>query len=578
MKISGLTPYGGPLNGSEQVPANKAGTKRISAAAIAALGGAPGPPGGDLSQVGTIAQAQLVNILGVQPQAKVVRLTDRPGRWLLASYAWDFTLPPLSPGNETFTWFADSADNIWFYWPEDGVCNMAALGVVSDAEAVSGLWTGTDNGPAFLAALNAFEAIKWPRGKFLINGSALLDDNHSVDLGGSLLAHGTDADAMLRINGKAACSIRNGLLAGTLLSSGGDTGESAIHATNAPLLSLNNLRIKGFKGDGLLLDGSDTGLYRGDQGRISEIVIDQNTRAMRCLGTAGEYHVFSDLLVHNNVSGIGQASGNSSYSNTVIVDNSGIGFELLDGPNDGHGSFVGGKISHNGGNGFEANNILSGFDIVGTDIYENPVSILNCSGIKFSSGNIAAPIVIGLGANSGPTMFQSVYFPEDYGAVSITGSGVKTAYVANCHDPHGPSPLNDPASVYILATRGGGAQALGAGTTVLLYNNPVRDNRDIWDDVNGRALITVPGVYRVKPGGIVEGAGLQLGYVAVRKNGVDVDYVPVNPDAESDMAFISGGFVDVQAGAGDYIDCAITMTGVGKTFANGSQLSITLLG
>ena len=354
-----------------------------------------GEPGADLSNVGTIADAKGLDILAAQAGAKLLGLTDRPGPWRL----WQAPIAAL-PGNaQDFTWFEDQGGNRWYYDPADRRCNILALGAVPDA-VINGSneWEGTDNAGCFAVAAANFDVVLVPQGAgaYLCDTAVQIRENQ-VWMGEGTICHSSDSATIFRADGVDGWHIMGLRLRGTLIAAGGVTTERGIHATNANGHVIFNVGTIGFKGEGILFDGEDTGGSRGDQGQIMACFAQDCTIPLKFQGRGAEFNHVTGYRTTGCAGPITVGSGNIYFTGLRAVDNPGSPLAVIDGVNDGHGGIEGGTISHNGGP-ITFTGIQTGFNINGVDIYENQIQVQDSAGIKFNDCELDAELVIGVSA------------------------------------------------------------------------------------------------------------------------------------------------------------------------------------
>lgn len=480
-------------------------------------------------------------------------------------------------------------------WFDD---DLSVMDFISLTERVKiRLRTSTaDMSAAFNAAsvaAGAYGSIKVPRGLYYCESVVDILDGQTWKFDGPTITHTDDTATILRADSKTGFSILGRLfLRGTLVTAA-TTAEIGLLITNGKRYRVEGVTATNFKGAGIQLDGTTTGgtALRGDRGQLTDCSTHQCTVGLNIDDAAGaEYVTHTNFTASGNIDGIVLDAGNNTFMGGNVVDNTN-GIQLTGvGANHGHGMFVGTNINHNTSSNIHAENVTRGFTFLGCHIYGNAstsqgnIWFENSKGIFVGHGVIDAWIYNDTGASSGINRVVGNYLPTNYvgsplanTALQSNNSGLGELEVLDNWTYSGPAALNDPAPVYVRATRGASTQALTSGVaTVVIWNSESLDKRSAYDTTTGVFTAPVTGTYRFSVALRVTGTTLSAPWGQFRVNGTVVR--DCTGSLPSTTLAIIGGSVELPLTAGDTFDFVANVTGTSPVVAiTVSALTIELM-
>jgi hypothetical protein len=354
-----------------------------------------------------------------------------------------------------------------------------------------------------------------------------------------------------------------------------DPGTS-VSATGVEITDCANWRIdqpscENIQGYGIrMLPGSST-RARGEGGQVVA------PRFKSCVwgwfdeeGTGAEYVTVLGIHATNCAqAGITTSAGNVQFIGGQSVDNVRDGVRLRRGvgSNNAHGSFVCVQINHNDQYNLHAQSISNGETFIGCHFYNNgagsaPIYLESCSGIHIRDGIIDSPVYVDTGPYSGLNVIAGNFLPgSQFSKNTNTPGALSLLYCTDNMTTAGPSSLNDPAFLSILATRTTSTQSLTAGSPVVaIFNTENNDNRAVYDATTG--VYTVPAslasvAHRATVSVTVTAAsGLtSVGYVEFRVNASVVGFAPLVA-VSGTIAIATGSFAFVPA-SGNAVDVRV---------------------
>lgn len=383
-------------------------------------------------------------------------------------------------------------------------------------------------------------------------------------------------------------------LIGTLTTATTVSTAIGLHVTNSKRHRVRGLTAQLFKGFGILVDGTTTGgdARRGDRGQWTDCAAHQNTLGIELdPGAGAEYNVFSNFNASGNALAALIDAGNAVFMGGNIVDNTN-GIRLTGiGGNNAHGGFVGTNINHNTQSNLKVESVNRGFKFLGCHFYGNAAGsqgniwIENSQGIVIDGGIIDAWIYNDLGANTraGINRVRGAYLPTNHSGgtgnttLHSNDGGLNNLEVLDCWTNSGPANLNDPAPIFVRATRGGTTQALTSGTlTTLIWNSKSGDKKNCLDTTTGVFTARASGIYRVSFMAQIGGTGLSAPYGEIRVNGSR--FMLIGGSLPSSGTALVHGSQDVVMTEGQTMDIRAIVTGTSPALAvDFSRLSITLL-
>jgi hypothetical protein len=155
---------------------------------------------------------------------------------------------------------------------------------------------------------------------------------------------------------------------------------------------------------------------------ISDCYFENNAGRGLYLYTAAEYNNISNCTSRGNGYGITIRGGNNNWVGGKITDN-GVGVELVNGTNDGHGSVVGALINHNTST-VTATGITNNFLFADNMFYAGTFTLSNNTGIRFDGNEFGGTGGVITLTNNTITEFSNNKFVTDF-TFSITGTAPK---------------------------------------------------------------------------------------------------------------------------------------------------------
>lgn len=444
-----------------------------------------------------------------------------------------------------------------------------------------------DSRAAFLAAATAAGTggtVIIPQGTYFVSDVVDILDGQTWRFEGATLRHTDDTKTFLRADGKSDWSIEGNVILQGLLTTAETTAECGLHITNGKRFRVEGVTAKLFKGKGIWLDGVDSGTYRGDRGQFTDCATHECTVGLQVdAGAGAEYNTWVNFCASGNTTAVVIGAGNNTFVGGNVVDNT-TGIKLVNGANHGHGMFVGTNINHNNAENIHAIAVINGYTFAGCHIYGNGTTtgaiwLDGCRGITIEGGVIDCYIYNDSGTGSGANNVTGNYFPGDYGVQLLSNNGaLGQLFVSGNFGPNWPSEINDPAAVFVEATRASTAQDLSAGSTTLVFNNEIKDLRAAYDPATGIFTAPFPCTVRDEVTFTVTAAsGLAASYVALVKGASsDVGYAPMT--ALSATLGVGGLACTVTLNTGETLRWKSTITGTSPVLAiTQSRRTITLV-
>lgn len=373
-------------------------------------------------------------------------------------------------------------------------------------------------------------------------------------------------------------------------------GGGKAAATGAALwvLGANRFRVNGFgakniAGWGIKHDpGVDDGLSRGDQGQFIAPQLHGCYRGFEnTADTGAEYSTMLAPMISGCTVGAIVAAGNTTIIGGDIVDNT-DGLHVWNGSNHAHGIISAVNINHNTQYAIHANQVTNGQSFADCHIYGNggaagAIFLERCKGVTFDGGILDAWVYNYSGTGSGYNYIRNMQCPASYGAVECYDADALTPaelIVMGCYGTgaykSGIS-INDPAPVYVHATRAAAATQAISGTTTLIFPT-VSDNGDrrrAYDETTG--VFTVPagqaGQYKISANLFFTVAAIVAGN----------NFVEVFINDAAPRFFLPGSYgttlltfsvdLEMHLAAGDTVKIKATIDGSSPTFGGSTYMS-----
>lgn len=460
-------------------------------------------------------------------------------------------------------------------WYDSGGVDVKVAGAVGDG--------ATDDYAAIAAAITAAGVngtLRFPYGTYKLSQAISILDGQTWIMEGCTLKNTTETLHVIRANDKDDWSILGRCILQGTLTTAATAAECGLYITDGSGYRVEGVIAKKFKGKGIFVDGSTAPSYRSNRGQFVDCACNESTIGLQ-LDPLAEYLTFANFNCGGNIHGVKVYGGNNTFVGGSIVDNT-TGVYLGNGTNHGHGIFIGVSINHNGSANLEAVSVINGYTFSGCHFYGNgtstgPIWLNGCKGFTIQGGIIDCWIYNDSGTGSGANFVIDNYFPGDNGVtLNSNNSALGQLYVARNHDASGMSPLNDPASIYVEATRATSTQSVSAGATTLIFNNEVADKRAAYDNATGIFTAPIDGVYELDAMlEVTAASGLADSYVAVDyNNGTTIGYIPMV--AISGTVMLGSGVLKVTLAANDTLRLKSTITGTTPVLAiTQSRISIT---
>lgn len=361
------------------------------------------------------------------------------------------TLSKLPIGTESYVMTVTSGVPSWQV--NSAVSTQDAACVVTNTNGEKSYFKAAANtdaarGKAMLqafASMGAGYSIEINTGNYRDTAQVKILDGWSIHLNGAKIYSTLNTDTLFIAKGKSNWSLRGwGVIQGSNVATG-TPKEIGLYISSCKRYLVENLEFKYFKfralncGYNYVTCCSGAAQGQGTHGIFNNLILDSNVTAL-FVDNRSEYNLFSNLLINYNTLGVDNYGGNNRYQNCQIMANVN-GFYVNKGENDSHGTFVGGSINHNTGNGIRIGNIVQGWTFTGVDIYANDnssnyIELDTCTGVHFIGGNINSPVVM-VGTFVGFNILQGVYFPESYATFTATTAQAKFLRLDNCFTPSG---------------------------------------------------------------------------------------------------------------------------------------------
>ena len=227
-------------------------------------------------------------------------------------------------------------------------------------------------------------------------------------------------------------------------------------------------------------------------------------------GDACEYWTLVNVNSYSNVHGVYFKSPNTTVTGGGATHNVTNGLHVISGFNDGHSSFTGFKMNHNGVNNLYCYGINTGVAFSNCQLFDDGVgtntgkiNIESCKGITWNGGEINADFVT-TGACAGNT-FSNAYFVSDSRAYAVTGDDAakRQLFFNRCSSPagSGSAKLNTNGFGYTVGYTSG-AQAVvipaGVATNVPVTTVSIKSvGAEIYDSALGVWVARNAGRYSI---------------------------------------------------------------------------------
>jgi hypothetical protein len=203
-----------------------------------------------------------------------------------------------------------------------------------------------------------------------------------------------------------------------------DAGQSAVHVSNCPLVTVDNIVVDKVSGTAIDCEQANSGFGTVSAMRFGRITVSNSYRALWARNDC-EYSIWSDLIVRNNVFGMIVSAGN------VLVDR----FQFVANYNNlqvsagvCHGTFSNGMSNHGYGYNADILDCLYGHsfsnvrflgDGSGSLTTGGIVRIANSRGINFSGGQMGSNLIVqaanpwGISTSAGPNKLNGAWIRND---------------------------------------------------------------------------------------------------------------------------------------------------------------------
>ena len=178
-----------------------------------------------------------------------------------------------------------------------------------------------------------------------------------------------------------------------------DNGIQGLYAERCYAFEIRGVTAHHFEGKAIEFAKTDNnGSAWCDGGTISGLTL-YNNHVGLSLSERSEYIIADQVKSYNNHIGAVISGGNNTLSNSNFCSND-IGIKIDHKENGSHGTVVNCLINHNNEYAIIAENVKSGQNFLGCNIFYATVKLTNCEGVKIVSSNIQCSIVVeGKGAN-----------------------------------------------------------------------------------------------------------------------------------------------------------------------------------
>lgn len=373
------------------------------------------------------------------------------------------------------------------------------------------------------AAGSGSPLITVPPGTYLVNGQISIATGQTWMLAGVTILQ-TSAQTLFN-----AAQVDDWALVGPFQIQGSGNSSTASGAVGIAATAGNKWRIQSpsflsLAGTGFLaLTGNGAGTYRGDTGQIIAPIA-ENCNIGMCFNSGGgaEYsNVVAPMISGCSIGAIVTA-GNTGIVGGSITDNM-TNLQMTGGANHAHGVVVGTNLNHGVTYNLQCVSVSNGQSFVGCHFYSSTVLLTGSQGIIFDGGHMTGTIQNDAGTANGFNYLRGMYCPS---ALVVAGSAQTTLVIQNCTGDGSYAAgvtINDPAPVYLLATRAIGATQVMTGATTLVFPTKTFDRRGSFNSNTG--VFTSPtsqaGTYSIR-GQLFFSASTftTASYVDVRVNGV----------------------------------------------------------
>lgn len=454
---------------------------------------------------------------------------------------------------------------------------------VQRADVIAGAQL-VDVSDAFNQAASVCRFVEVPGYKYLVNNEVQIDSNQTWMFHGAELKHTDDTKHILRSNNKTGWAILGKVvLRGTLVSAD-VAAEAGLYITSGNRYRVEGVESREFKGKGIWLDGTNTGLYRGDRGQFTDCAAYQCTVG-RQIDAGAEYTTWTNFNASGCITGDAQAGGNVVTVGGSIVDNN-TGVKLTAGANHLHGMHVGVNINHNTIFNIEAVNVTNGHDFLDCHLYGDggaagALFFNNSKGISVKGGHLDCRVYNYSGGSSGYNFISDAYCPGSYGdvvCIDAANTYPSELVVQRCTGPgayRAGVTINDPGSVYVWANREPGVTQAISGHTTLIFPSSAFDRRRAYNTATG--MFTTPvgqaGQYTVKGQLYFSGTAMSASgsYVEVLVNDATPRLVLLTP--YSTTMLTASVNLDLYLNTGDMVTLKAAIAGTSPMFGGASWLS-----
>jgi hypothetical protein len=425
----------------------------------------------------------------------------------------------------------------------------------------------TNDWSAFDQARRSNDRIIVPNLDYLVQGTALsiLDGQTWLFEGGQIRHTDVDGTIFEAIEKSDFAILGKIILKGTL------TGAAANDEVGLYIEKCKRYRVEGvearlFTGIGIHLSGDTSipGNFRGERGQFTDCAVYENTVGLQIdVGAASEYNTWTNFQAAGNVLGIDVAAGNNTFIGGNVVDNT-EGVYVRNGSNHAHGIFSGVNINHNTSFNIKCEGVTNGQTFVGCHVYGDSafagyIWFVNSKGCQVINGTIDAPIQC-----DGTTGLNFITGNFIAGATNpvISGTDPEKLILRGNYTGTAPWSLDDPADVYVQATRGTSTQSLTTGNTeVVIFNNEEKDNRSAFDPTTGIFTAPYTGRYQFICTMYLTGAsGMSATFMEFYKNNTTtINFGSLVYNATNVLGTMT---LDINMDAGDTMRVRVTSNGV----------------
>jgi hypothetical protein len=425
----------------------------------------------------------------------------------------------------------------------------------------------TNDWDAFDKAFRYSAVVRVPSRSYLVQGTVIdIRDGHALLFEGAQIRH-TDIDGTIfRAVEKSDFTVLGKVILKGTLTVAATNSEVGLYIEKCKRFRLEGVEARLFTGKGLHLSGGTTipGNFRGERGQFTDCAAYENTVGLLIdAGAASEYNTWTNFQCAGNVRGIDVAAGNNTFVGGNVVDNT-EGVYVRNGSNHAHGIFSGVNINHNTSFNIKCEGVTNGQTFVGCHVYGDSafagyIWFVNSKGCQVINGTIDAPIQC-----DGTTGLNFITGNFIAGATNpvISGTDPEKLILRTNYTGTAPWGLDDPADVYVQATRGTSTQSLTTGNTeVVVFNNEEEDNRSAFDPTTGIFTAPYTGRYQFICTMYLTGAsGMSATFMEFYKNNTTtINFGSLVYNATNVLGTMT---LDINMDAGDTMRVRVTSNGV----------------